>query len=190
MPFDFNHLDIPEVILVTPKKFKDERGFFEETYKRTEFINGGIDREFQQDNHSFSVKGTLRGLHFQNPPNAQGKLVRCLKGKILDIAVDIRKGSPTIGKWVGEILSGDNSRMLWIPEGFAHGFLALEDSHVEYKATNEYSKESEDGIIWNDDSFNINWGIENPLISQKDFMWPSFNKSNSKFTYNEGETEQ
>lgn len=190
MPFDFKRLKIHEVILITPKYFKDERGFFEETYKRSEFAKVGIDTEFSQDNHSFSVRGTLRGLHFQNPPNAQGKLVRCLEGKIFDVAVDIRKGSPTMGNWVGEVLSGENHRMLWIPQGFAHGFLALEDSHVEYKATDEYSKESEDGILWNDKSINVGWEIEEPLMSQKDKMWPTLNLESLKFSYMGGDTKQ
>ena len=186
MPFTFEPLSIPDVLLITPKVFSDERGFFEETYKKSEFNRHNLEMSFVQDNHSFSQKHTLRGLHFQNPPHAQGKLVRCIEGRILDIAVDIRAGSPSFGKWVSAELSGENHRMLWIPEGFGHGFLAKVDSHVEYKVTREYSKESEAGIIWNDPKLNISWGIDNPLVSDKDSMWPQLEDENVKFLYHDG----
>lgn len=170
MPFNFKKLDIPEVILVTPKVFGDSRGFFMESYQYSTFAQNGIDVVFSQDNHSKSSKGVLRGLHYQKAPKAQAKLVRCSKGKILDVAVDIRKSSQTFGKWVGEILSEENKNMLFIPAGFAHGFVVLSDeAELLYKATNEYSPENDRGIRWNDKDININWNIDfEPLISEKD----------------------
>ena len=183
MPFQFQPLKIPDVILITPQVFQDSRGFFEEVFKQSEFGKFGISELFRQDNHSFSVKDTLRGFHFQNPPYGQGKLVRCVEGKILDVAVDIRLGSPTFSNWVSADLSSNNHRMLWIPEGFAHGFLALEDSHVEYKATNEYSKEAEDGIIWNDTKISVKWPNKDPIVSAKDMKWLSLDEVKCKFKY-------
>ena len=142
MPFNFVKLEIPEVILVEPVAFSDERGFFMETYKASEFKRDGIDYDFLQDNHSRSKRGVLRGLHYQLKPAEQGKLVRCIRGRIQDVAVDIRKGSPTYGRWVAVELSEDNKKMLWIPPGFLHGFVALEDDNeIIYKVTKEYSKE-------------------------------------------------
>lgn len=187
MPFTFERLDIPDVVIISAKVFVDERGFFEETYKESAFKTFGIASNFVQDNHSFSQINTLRGLHFQNPPHTQGKLVRCISGRILDVAVDMRVGSPTFSKWVSAELSDENHRMLWIPEGFAHGFLAISDSHVEYKVTNEYHKESEDGIIWNDPHLNISWNIIHPLVSEKDRGWPLFKKDNIIFPYKQGD---
>lgn len=183
MPFTFHRLQIPEVILISHTIFRDERGYFEETYKESDFSRSGIANRFVQDNHSFSSKGTLRGLHFQRPPHAQGKLVRCIHGKILDVAVDIRNDSPTFGKWVAEELSGLNTKILWIPVGFAHGFLAVEDSHVEYKVTREYSKESEDGIIWNDEEIAIDWQFSDPIVSNKDSGWNKLNSKKIPFEY-------
>lgn len=185
MPFRFEPLEIPDVILIESKFFKDERGFFKETYKKSEFVKAGVKQNFVQDNHSFSQKDTLRGLHFQNPPHSQGKLVRCVSGSILDVAVDIRLSSPTFGKWISAELNDKNHLMLWIPEGFAHGFLALEDSHVEYKVTNEYHKESEDGIIWNDPTLNILWNISHPIVSEKDSGWPLLKEDKLRFVYQE-----
>ena len=176
MSFEFVELEIKGAFLIRPKIFGDSRGYFTETYKRSEFESVGIKEEFRQDNQSFSKKGTLRGLHFQREPYAQGKLVRVVKGKVFDVGVDLRKNSTTYGKYVSAILSEENKEMLWIPEGFAHGFLALEDSIVLYKATNEYNKESEGGIIWSDPDIAVKWP-ENPLeISPKDKEWPSLNK--------------
>ena len=177
MPFEFIKTEIPDVVLVKPRVFSDERGFFMETYKKSDFEKAGIETNFVQDNHSKSVKGVLRGLHFQKEPKAQGKLVRCLKGKIFDVAVDIRKNSPTFGKWVGYELSEENKYMLWIPEGFAHGFLTLEDNtEIFYKVSNsEYSPEHDAGIIWNDEDINIKWpieNIENLILSEKDKKLP------------------
>lgn len=177
MPFKFERLFIPEIILVKPKLFSDARGFFLEFYKRSDFLSRGINTEFVQDNHSGSVKGVIRGLHYQKRPKVQGKLVRCVKGKIFDVAVDIRKGSPTFGKWVGVELSEENRHMLWIPEGFAHGFLVLSDyAEVIYKISGaEYSPEHDAGIIWNDPDIGIEWplgDIESPILSEKDSKLP------------------
>lgn len=188
MPFKTERLSIPEVLLISPGVFKDDRGFFEETYKLSEFRNFGLDVRFVQDNHSFSVKNTLRGIHFQKPPFVQGKLVRCVNGKVLDVAVDLRSGSPSFGKWVSEELSAENHNILWIPEGFGHGFLALEDAHVEYKVTAEYSKDSEGGIIWNDSILDIAWGLTNPVLSMKDASWPTVEATDLKFNYKPGES--
>ena len=173
MPFKFQRLEIPDVILVEPEVFDDERGFFMETYKYSEFCAFGIKEHFLQDNHSRSVKRVLRGLHYQNPPKAQGKLVRVVVGEIFDVGVDIRRGSPTYGKWVGEILSAENKRMLYIPPGFAHGFCVLSDvAEVLYKTTAEYAPECEAGIIWNDPEIGIRWPIEHPILSAKDAALP------------------
>ena len=174
MPFVFKKLAIEDVILVEPKVFGDERGFFMESYKKTEFVMNGIDVEFKQDNHSSSTKGVLRGLHYQSNPKGQAKLIRCIEGEIFDVAVDIRKNSPTFGKWIGEKLSAENKKMIFIPEGFAHGFVVLSDkAEVLYKVTNEYSKEHDRGIAWNDPDININWGIDfEPILSEKDKQQP------------------
>jgi dTDP-4-dehydrorhamnose 3,5-epimerase len=175
MPFEFIELDIKGTFLIRPKIFPDDRGYFTETYKRTAFESSGIGGEFMQDNQSFSKKGTLRGLHFQKEPHAQGKLVRVVKGMIFDVGVDLRKDSDTYGKYISAILREEDMDMLWIPEGFAHGFLALDDSVVLYKATNEYNKDSEGGIIWNDPNVGIKWPEEPSEISSKDREWPSIN---------------
>lgn len=174
MPFEFKRLAIPDVILVIPKVFDDERGFFLESYKKSEFAKNGINTEFNQDNHSKSAKGVLRGLHYQLVPKAQAKLVRCPNGAIFDVAVDIRKNSPYFGRWVGEKLTAENKHMLYIPEGFAHGFVVLsETAELLYKASNEYSKEHDRGILWNDPDININWGIDfEPILSEKDKIQP------------------
>ena len=169
MPFTFKKLEIPEVILIEPRVFEDERGFFMESYKYSEFADFGIKDKFVQDGHSKSARNVLRGLHFQTLPKAQAKLVRCIKGEIFDAAVDIRKGSPTFGKWVGEILSEENKKELFIPAGFAHGFCALSaEAEIIYKSSDEYSPENERAIAWNDPTININWPIKNPIVSEKD----------------------
>ncbi len=174
MPFEFKQLEIQDVILVVPKIFEDERGFFLEGYKKSEFEKNGINIEFNQDNHSKSSKGVLRGLHYQLAPKAQAKLVRCIRGEILDVAVDIRKNSLTFGKWVSAKLTEDNKCMLYIPEGFAHGFVVLSDTaELLYKASNEYSKEHDRGILWNDPDINIKWDIDfEPVLSEKDKKQP------------------
>ena len=173
MPFQFSRLAIPDVVLIEPTVFPDERGFFIESYKYSEFAAFGIKEHFVQDNHSRSVKGVLRGLHYQRQPKAQGKLVRVVVGEIFDVGVDIRKGSPTYGKWVGEVLSAENKRMLYIPPGFAHGFCVLSEvAEVLYKTTTEYSPEHDAGIIWNDPEIGIEWPIEHPILSEKDAGLP------------------
>ncbi|MBN6347930.1 dTDP-4-dehydrorhamnose 3,5-epimerase [Escherichia coli] len=163
--------EIPDILIFEPKVFGDERGFFFESFNQKVFEEAvGRKVEFVQDNHSKSSKGVLRGLHYQLEPYAQGKLVRCVVGEVFDVAVDIRKSSPTFGKWVGVNLSAKNKRQLWIPEGFAHGFLVLsETAEFLYKTTNYYHPESDRGIIWNDPDINIIWpNIAEPLLSNKD----------------------
>ena len=184
MPFEFKRLEIPQVILIEPKAFGDERGFFIETYKKSDFVEFGIDDSFLQDNHSKSVKNVLRGLHYQRNPKAQSKLVRCIQGEIFDVAVDIRKNSPSYGQWVGEVLSQDNKRMLYVPRGFAHGFLVLSDTaEVVYKTGEEYSPEDDAGIKWNDPEININWNCANPIVSVKDQNLPSLKDANNNFDH-------
>jgi dTDP-4-dehydrorhamnose 3,5-epimerase len=165
---EFRQSSIKGLVEITPRLFRDERGVFFESYTEKLFKENGINAVFVQDNQSFSVKNVLRGLHFQKPPFAQGKLVRVIKGKVLDVAVDIRKDSPTYGQHEAVILDAEKCNMLYVPQGFAHGFLALEESIFAYKCTNYYHKESESGIIWDDPDIKINWGIKNPLISGKD----------------------
>jgi len=169
MPFTFKKLSIPGIILIKPHIFTDERGFFIETYKHSNFDKAGIMENFMQDNLSKSKKNVLRGLHYQKNPAAQGKLVRCINGRIFDVAVDIRRGSPTYAKWVGVELSEDNNMCLYVPPAFAHGFVALSESaEVLYKCTAEYSPENEGGIIWNDPDINISWPANSPVLSEKD----------------------
>jgi dTDP-4-dehydrorhamnose 3,5-epimerase len=175
MKYEATELEIDDLILITPKVMYDERGFFLESYTKNEFEKLGIKDEFVQDNHSLSIKNTLRGLHFQREPYAQSKLVRCIKGSILDVAVDIRKDSSTFGKHVKVVLSSEDKKMLYIPRGFTHGFLVLSDvAEVLYKVDNFYSKEYESGIIWNDNELGIDWPIINPILSEKDKGLPSF----------------
>jgi len=178
MPFEFEPLAIPEVILIKPKVFSDERGFFLETYKKSEFKRAGIPYEFIQDNHSASNKGVLRGLHYQKKPAVQGKLVRCIRRVIFDVAVDIRVGSTTFGKWVGVYLSEENKHMLWIPPGFAHGFLVVSDyAEVIYNVSHsEYSPAHDAGIRWNDPEIGIEWPlylVDKVILSNKDENLPT-----------------
>ena len=170
MPFEFEKQTIEDVILVKPKVFGDNRGFFMETYKKSDFFTNGIEVEFNQDNHSKSSAHVLRGLHFQKAPHGQAKLVRCSRGRIYDIAVDIRKGSKTFGSYVKVELSEANKHMLFIPEGFAHGFVVLsEEAELIYKASGEYCPQADCGIIWNDKDINIDWEIDfEPILSEKD----------------------
>jgi len=177
--------EIPDVLIFEPKVFGDDRGFFFESFSQKVFDEAvGYEVNFVQDNHSKSSKGVLRGLHYQLAPHAQGKLVRCVAGEVFDVAVDIRKESPTFGKWVGVNLSAENKRQLWIPEGFAHGFITLEDeSEIVYKASNFYWKESERAIIWNDKILNIHWPMEPGIISDKDILALSFDNAD-KFMSN------
>lgn len=164
-------LAIPEVVLFTPKFFGDERGFFFESFIQSAFEEAtGLNRHFVQDNHSKSQRGVLRGLHYQLNPMAQGKLVRVVQGEVFDVAVDIRKNSPTFGQWVGEILSAENRKQLWVPEGFAHGFVTLsETAEFLYKTTNVYAPTYERSIVWNDPDLAIDWQLKGePLLSGKD----------------------
>ena len=165
---------IEGLVEIYPRIFKDDRGFFLETYNKKAFEKAGIKTVFIQDNQSYSTKGVLRGLHFQKAPFAQAKLVSVISGRVLDVAVDLRKNSSTFGKHVTVVLEAEKRNMLLVPEGFAHGFVALEDSVFSYKCSNVYDKESEAGIIWNDKDLNINWGFDNPLVSEKDIVLPAF----------------
>lgn len=178
MPFKFTRIsEIPDLIIIEPVVFEDNRGFFMETYSYKEFEKAGIKEKFVQDNHSKSTKGVLRGLHFQIEPFAQSKLIRCIKGEIFDVAVDIRPRSMTFKKWFGVILSEENKKMLYIPKGFAHGFVVLSEiAEVEYKVDNFYSPEHERGIIWNDPEIGIKWPFETPILSQKDLNLPRLSK--------------
>jgi dTDP-4-dehydrorhamnose 3,5-epimerase len=172
-------LKIPDVVLIEPKVFGDERGYFFESFNQAAFNQAiGYDVQFVQDNHSKSQKGVLRGLHYQLPPKAQGKLVRVVQGEVFDVAVDIRKDSPTFGQWVGEILSAKNKRQLWIPKGFAHGFLTLSDTaEFLYKTSDFYAPEYEASIAWNDKEIGINWPTNiTPSLSNKDQLGIPFSQ--------------
>jgi dTDP-4-dehydrorhamnose 3,5-epimerase len=174
MPFTFHRLAIPEVLVIDPKVLGDARGFFMETYKQSEFAPF-VDGLFVQENHSKSERGTLRGLHFQVGPYAQGKLVRVIAGEIFDVAVDIRPNSPTRGKWVSSILSSENRRMVYIPPWCAHGFCVVSDTaEVVYKTTTEYAPAHESGLMWNDPALAIGWPVSSPLLSERDTKWPPF----------------
>lgn len=172
MPFTFTPTALKEVIVIEPQFFGDHRGFFGETYKKSEFKKAGINEEFVQDNHSFSSKGVLRGLHYQLSPYQQGKLIRVISGSVWDVAVDIRPNSPTFKQWVAITLSSENKKMFYIPPGFAHGFLSLsDDTHFLYKCTAEYAPSHERAIIYNDCELSIEWPIAQigaPQISDKD----------------------
>jgi dTDP-4-dehydrorhamnose 3,5-epimerase len=176
----FTPLSIPDVLLIEPKVYEDDRGFFFESFNLNEFRKAtSLDVSFVQDNHSKSVKGVLRGLHYQLPPHAQGKLVSVIQGEVFDVAVDIRKDSATYGKYVAQILSADNKKQMWIPEGFAHGFLTLsETSEFLYKTTDFYHSETERCILWNDIFLNIKWPhVIDIELSKKDLLGQSFNSS-------------
>jgi dTDP-4-dehydrorhamnose 3,5-epimerase len=169
MPFTFTSLTIPDIVLVEPKDFPDERGYFMESFKASDFKKANLPTHFVQDNFSFSKKGVIRGLHYQKNPKAQGKLVSVLKGGVWDVAVDIRRKSPTFLKWVTADLNDSNHAMLYIPPGFAHGFISLtEDVHLLYKCTNEYDLQADAGIRWNDPDIAISWPVSNPIVSKKD----------------------
>ncbi|MDP4268031.1 MAG: dTDP-4-dehydrorhamnose 3,5-epimerase [Bacteroidota bacterium] len=175
--------EIEGLLIIEPKIFRDERGYFYESYNKNIFNGSDINLEFVQDNQSLSKYGVLRGLHFQNPPFAQAKIVRVIKGAVMDVAVDIRKNSSTYGKHCKIELSEDNFRMFYLPVGFAHGFISLADNTIfSYKCSNVYNKESEGTIKWNDPILNIDWGIQNPVISEKDITnAQSFSDFQSKF---------
>lgn len=170
------NLGIKDLIIIEPSVFGDDRGYFFESYNEESWkkLVGEVPN-FIQDNESMSHKGVLRGLHFQKPPFSQGKLVRVIKGSVLDVAVDLRKNSPTYGEHFKIVLSEENKKQLYVPEGFAHGFLTLEDNTIfSYKCTNLYNKESEDGLQWNDPSLAIDWEIKDPLLSEKDKCYEDF----------------
>lgn len=175
---------IPDVLLITPQIFGDERGFFLETYAKKRYREAGITASFVQDNLSQSKKGALRGFHWQAPPHTQGKLISVVQGRVLDVALDIRVGSPTFGKHVAIELNSEKRQQLWIPEGFAHAFLILEDDTIfTYKATNLYAPDYDRGIIWNDPDVGVEWPTDNPTLSEKDLVLPLFKDVHSEFTY-------
>lgn len=182
MPFEFEKQKIDGVILVKPKVFGDNRGFFLESYKKSDFVANGIDFEFVQDNQSKSGAKVLRGLHYQAKPKVQAKLVRCIRGKIFDVVVDLRKDSETFGKWLKVELSDENNHMLFIPEGFAHGFVVLSDSaELVYKTDNEFDPSADRGLLWNDKEINVDWGIDfEPILSEKDKIQPKFSELNKE----------
>jgi dTDP-4-dehydrorhamnose 3,5-epimerase len=162
--------DLPDVLILTPRRFGDARGWLAETWNAARMAEAGLDLPWVQDNHSLSAaKGTLRGLHFQSPPRAQDKLVRCTAGAILDVAVDIRTGSPSYGRWVGVELSAKNGRQMFVPKGFLHGFVTLtEGAEVQYKCTDYYSPDHDGAVRWDDPALGIDWGITTPILSDKD----------------------
>lgn len=173
MPFEFKETKIKDVKIIEPEVFEDERGFFLETYVKEDFEEAGISTDFVQDNHSKSEYGVLRGLHFQKGEYSQAKLVRCAKGVIFDVAVDLRPESETFGEHIWFILSEHNRRQIYIPRDFAHGFLSLsETAEVVYKVDNDYAPNQEGGIIWDDPQLNIPWPIEKPKLSDQDMNWP------------------
>lgn len=166
---------IPDLFIIEPRVMHDDRGYFYESFNDQVFADLGLPSNFKQDNHSFSVKGVLRGLHFQLPPKVMGKLVRCTRGKIWDVAVDMRKASPTYKQSFGVELSPDTKKMLWIPAGFAHGFYALEDSEVLYKSTETYDKAGDANVAWNDPDLAVAWPLDGePLVSARDAVAPRF----------------
>jgi dTDP-4-dehydrorhamnose 3,5-epimerase len=178
----FTSIDIEGPLVIQPRVFEDERGYFYESFNGRLFKQAGIKDEFVQDNQSLSQAGTLRGLHFQAPPHAQGKLVRVISGAVLDVIVDIRKNSATYGSTFGIELSAKNFTLLWVPPGFAHGFLTLADETIfSYKCTGYYDKASEGGIIWNDETLAISWGISDPVLSEKDRSNKTFGELESPF---------
>ena len=170
------------LLVIKPRIFGDDRGYFFESWSKQSFAEVGLDLDFVQDNQSLSNKGVLRGLHFQNSPYEQGKLVRVIKGAVLDVALDIRKNSPTYGQHLSVELSEENKTLVWIPPGFAHGFATLKDNTVfTYKCTEVYNKESEGALLWNDKDLNINWKVNDPLVSEKDLVAGNFKNFASKF---------
>ena len=173
MPFTFQATDLPGVVIIDPQVFPDERGYFMETYKRSAFAAGGIEPVFVQENQSRSGQGTLRGLHAQRAPKAQGKLVRAIAGAIFDVAVDVRRGSPTFGRWVAVTLSGENRRSVYVPPGYVHGFCVVSpEAEVVYKTTEEYAPDLEYGVRWDDPTLAIPWPVTSPRLSERDRRWP------------------
>jgi dTDP-4-dehydrorhamnose 3,5-epimerase len=179
---DIKEGPIPGLLIIQPAVYYDSRGYFFESYNKEKLKQYGIDVDFKQDNQSLSAKNILRGMHFQNPPFAQGKLLCVIKGAVMDVVVDIRKASEFYGKYFSVILSEENKTIFWIPPGFAHGFLSLADNTIfSYKCTQIYNKESEGSLLWNDPEISINWGIKNPIISDKDQNAPFFKDLHTLF---------
>jgi dTDP-4-dehydrorhamnose 3,5-epimerase len=185
--FKLTSSPIPGILIIEPHAFADDRGFFMESYNRDAFAALGFKETFLQDNHSRSQKGVVRGLHYQLEPAAMGKLVSCVHGRIFDVGVDIRRGSPAFGQWYGEVLSGENHKMLYFPPGFAHGFISLEDnSDVLYKCTNVWSPEHERAIVWNDPAVGIKWPLDlagKPLVNTKDAAAPLLKDAETNFQF-------
>ncbi|KAA2313660.1 dTDP-4-dehydrorhamnose 3,5-epimerase [Pseudooceanicola sediminis] len=181
---DVSATSLPEVFILTPRRFGDDRGFFSESWNAQRMAGAGLDIAFVQDNHSFSEKaGTLRGLHYQSPPHAQGKLVRCGRGSLYDVAVDFRRDSETFGKWVGVELSYENGKQLWIPPGFLHGFVTREaGTEIIYKCTDYYAADCDGAVRWDDPDLGIDWGVSAPVLSDKDAKAPGWADVESPFT--------
>ena len=180
----FTQAAIPEVIVIEPRLFSDDRGFFMETYKRSEYAAHGIAENFVQCNQSRSSKGTLRGLHYQKRPKAQAKLVWAVSGEIYDVVVDLRRDGPTYGKWIAVTLSADNKKVLYVPGGFAHGFcVTSEHAEIVYMTTEEYAPELEAGVIWSDTELAIDWPVAKPLLSDRDKSWPCLRAADNDFIY-------
>lgn len=180
---EFIELPLPGLFEIVPRVWPDSRGFFYESFRADLFAEHGITADFVQDNQSYSTAGVLRGLHLQEPPFAQGKLARVIKGLALDVVVDVRVGSPTYGQHAKVLLSGEKGNMIWVPPGFAHAIVTLEDTYFHYKCTNFYNKAAENGLLWNDPELGIDWGIENPVISDKDAILPTLKNYVSPFKY-------
>lgn len=184
LPFTFIQLKLPGLVLIDLQPFEDDRGFFMETYKRSVFAEAGLTDGFVQDNYSHSHRGVLRGLHYQKHPAAQAKLVSVLRGEILDVAVDIRLGSPTYGQWEAVGLSSDRPQLLYVPEGYAHGFcVTSKEADVLYKVNRQYSPEHERGIVWSDPDLAIDWPVERPVLSSRDASLPSFREADNNFQW-------
>lgn len=182
--FSFTPLEVPDIILVESRGFPDARGYFMETYRRSAFAAGGISAEFDQDNRSLSRRGVVRGLHYQLAAAPQAKLVSVAHGEIFDVAVDVRHGSPTFGRWVAQVLSAENRRSLYVPAGFAHGFQALSDTAlVTYKTSGEYDPASERGVLWNDPELGIPWPLAPATVSEKDAALPPLREADTDFEY-------
>jgi dTDP-4-dehydrorhamnose 3,5-epimerase len=184
MEFRFKLLEVPDVVLIKAEAAVDHRGFLSETFRRSAFEAEGLPGAFVQENHSHSEPGVLRGLHYQNPPRAAGKLVSVARGEIFDVAVDIRKGSPTFGRAVTQTLSAENQRMLWIPRGFAHGFCVIgAGADVVYRMDEEFSLEHDRGILWSDPTIGIQWPISDPVLSDKDASLPLLGDADNAFRF-------
>jgi dTDP-4-dehydrorhamnose 3,5-epimerase len=184
MPFTFKQLEIPGLVVIEAQRFDDNRGFFTELFKSSDFAAHGLPPAFAQENLSHSTRGVLRGLHYQVPPHGQGKLLTAVHGRIFDVAADIRRGSPTYGRWLGVELTAENGLMFYVPPGFAHGFCVLSDEGtLLYKVTVEYAAECERGIIWNDPQIGVEWPIAEPLLSPRDTALPPLHEAENHFVF-------